>query len=87
MIKGTLVSPRSQIGSEFWFNRVFPAAGGSWTRAMRPDFSADYAEGEGAGYAETWIHFGAKYRVETITQLFGVPRPANPGRAVRLLQR
>lgn len=81
VIKGTLERLGRRLGLEFWFNRVFsPQRGGSWTRAMRPDFSLrTMPEGEGAGYAETWIHFDAKYRVETITQLFGVPRPAESG--------
>ena len=73
VIQGSLERLGRRLRLEFWFNRVFsPQRGGSWTRAMRPDFSLRIVpEDEGASYAETWIHFDTKYRVETITQLFG----------------
>src|SRR5690554_112380 len=39
---------------------------------MQPDFSLKITPAEkGAEYAETWVHFDAKYRVETVTELFG----------------
>lgn len=73
-VRGTLNRLGRKLSIEFWFNRVFPAKGreGSWTRAMQPDFSLRITPvGPNTDYATTWIHFDAKYRVETITELFG----------------
>ena len=50
---------------------------GSWTRRMRPDFTLSFwPDGYGLDEAESQelavhIHFDAKYRVESITELFG----------------
>lgn len=50
---------------------------GSWTRRMRPDFTLSFwPDGYGLSEAEeqelaVHIHFDAKYRVETLTELFG----------------
>lgn len=81
VVKGTVERLGRKLRIEFWFNRVFSrkAHDGSWTRAMQPDFSLKISPiEEGATYTETWVHFDAKYRVETITQLFGRPGGAQP---------
>src|SRR5690625_4711044 len=81
VVKGTVERLGRKLHIEFWFNRAFAggADDGSWTRAMRPDFSLRILPmEEGAAYAETWVHFDAKYRVETITQLFGRSNETQP---------
>lgn len=83
-VRGTLTRLGRKLHIEFWFNRVFPAKGkdGSWTRAMQPDFSLKITPTEkGAEYAATWIHFDAKYRVETVTELFGKQDTVDDGAA------
>src|SRR5690606_26717592 len=82
VVRGTLERLGRKLKLEFWFNRTFSAgvASGSWTRAMRPDFSLRITpQEEGAAYAGTWIHFDAKYRVDTVAQLFGVVEGIEPG--------
>jgi predicted component of viral defense system (DUF524 family) len=57
-----------------YFNRTFSKiAGSSWTRPMRPDLSLWIGpeKGSGASFEPVWIHFDAKYRVESISTLFG----------------
>ncbi|MBY6278264.1 DUF2357 domain-containing protein, partial [Symbiobacterium thermophilum] len=74
-IKGTVQRLGRTLQVELWFNRSFghrTGNQGSWTRPMRPDYSIrikpDMTYGEPD---EVWIHFDAKYRVESVTELFG----------------
>lgn len=59
------------IDVELWFNRTFRSEDESWTLEMRPDcslrLSAQTATGPGI---ETWVHFDAKYRVESASEMF-----------------
>jgi predicted component of viral defense system (DUF524 family) len=66
-----------------FFNRTFLGrqdAGGdvSWTRPMRPDCSLHFRSSgrDGRPDDETWIHFDAKYRVESVTGQFAPPSEA-----------
>jgi predicted component of viral defense system (DUF524 family) len=61
---------------DLWFNRTFsrsgPFAGGSWSRSMRPDVSLRIRPRTGRPTGlndpelDVWLHFDAKYRIETI---------------------
>jgi uncharacterized protein len=62
---------------ELWYNRLFPRAGGqggSWSQAMRPDYSVKIQPDPGnlEFCPPVWVHFDAKYRVDYLTELFGV---------------
>lgn len=75
VLSGTAIRQGRRLQLEFWFNRSFGvgAAGGSWTRPMRPDCSLRIRPEPPlpAGRDEIWIHFDAKYRVDGVTELFG----------------
>jgi len=88
-LKGQVNRLGRTLQVELWFNRTFGhRAGdrGSWSRPMRPDYSIrivpDITYGEPD---EVWIHFDAKYRVESITGLFGEDPTTEEGEA-RLLE-
>lgn len=66
----------------FNYNRSFtykktPASAGSWTERMRPDYTlslwpAEFREEEAeAQEIMAHVHFDAKYRIDTVEQLFG----------------
>lgn len=87
-LKGQVHRLGRTLQIELWFNRTFGhRAGdrGSWSRPMRPDYSIlirpDTTYGEPD---EVWIHFDAKYRVESVTGLFGEDPTTEEGEA-RLL--
>jgi predicted component of viral defense system (DUF524 family) len=78
-----------KLRMEFSYNRTFPGQArdsqrnypspGSWTRPMRPDFTLSFWPAA-FGHAEAerqelmvHLHFDAKYRVETVEELFGRP--------------
>jgi len=74
-LKGQVSRLGRTLQVELWFNRTFghrTGDRGSWSRPMRPDYSIlirpDKTYGEPD---EVWIHFDAKYRVDSITGLFG----------------
>ncbi len=78
-----------KLRMQFSYNRTFPGqardsernypAPGSWTRPMRPDFTLSFwPDAFGRAEAErqelmVHLHFDAKYRVETVEELFGRP--------------
>lgn len=78
----------NRMSVRFSYNRTFPGeptnsgvtypTGGSWTRAMRPDFTLSvWPENMTESEAEVQesiihVHFDAKYRVESIYGLFGM---------------
>ena len=61
---------------ELWFNRTFsrrgPLADGSWSRTMRPDVSLRVRPRTGRPSGlndpelDVWLHFDAKYRIDSI---------------------
>jgi uncharacterized protein len=61
---------------ELCFNRSFPKRSweeGSWTRTMRPDYSLRIRPASAdslAGPDDVWLHFDAKYRVDTVDGAF-----------------
>lgn len=57
---------------ELWFNKNFAsgATGGSWTEALRPDCSIRIAPRGGFLGSDTWLHFDAKYRMQSSTDVF-----------------
>ena len=58
---------------ELWYNRTFSGPEASWTRTMRPDYSLriNPVATEPAGFPPIWLHFDAKYRLDTIYDAFG----------------
>lgn len=74
-LKGSIDRLGRKLKIELWFNKTFSHRLGdhsSWSRSMRPDFSIRITPEKLYGETdEIWIHFDAKYRVETITGLFG----------------
>lgn len=65
-----------KMSIELWFNHTFGTKTedrSSWTRPMRPDCSLLIKPAEEclAFFNKVWLHFDAKYRVETFETLFG----------------
>lgn len=55
---------------ELWFNRQF-GRGESWTEPLRPDCSLLLRLDTGHGHSiRKWLHFDAKYRVDSFRELF-----------------
>lgn len=87
-VRGSYESNGRRMSARFSYNRTFPGEptnagvtypnGGSWTRAMRPDFTLsvwpdEMTESEAeVQEAIVHVHFDAKYRVESICGLFGL---------------
>lgn len=73
---------------DMWFNRTFARrsviAGGSWSRAMRPDLSLRIRPRTGRSSSlvdpelDVWLHFDAKYRVENVDVDVSVDDDASP---------
>ncbi|HEY1939780.1 MAG TPA: DUF2357 domain-containing protein [Candidatus Angelobacter sp.] len=53
---------------------------GSWTREMVPDFSLRIMALNNEMPTTTWLHFDAKYRVDTVAELFGNNAESERGR-------
>jgi predicted component of viral defense system (DUF524 family) len=86
-LEGLYSKGSSPIRTRFSYNRTFSGRptnigrtypfAGSWTRPMRPDFTLSFWPSEFSEDEAEWqelivhIHFDAKYRVESITGLFG----------------
>lgn len=83
-LTGTVQRLGRPMELRLFFNRTFGKAG-SWTRPMRPDLSLSIRSPKEAParFEEVWIHFDAKYRVESITELFGA---SERGRAAEELE-
>ena len=66
------------VSFELWFNQLFNQGEGSWTEPVQPDCSLRITPD---GTTATWIHFDAKYRLSSSTDIFGRPpddaRPAS----------
>jgi predicted component of viral defense system (DUF524 family) len=74
ILKGTIERLGRKMAIELYYNRTFARdREQSWSRPMRPDLSLwiGPVEGSPAPFEPVWIHFDAKYRVESITKLFG----------------
>lgn len=64
------------VDVELWFNRTFSSGrrpGTSWARPMRPDCSVRLTPTGGiyTDVPEVWLHFDAKYRVESLFEILG----------------
>jgi predicted component of viral defense system (DUF524 family) len=84
VVRGNLTRLNRRLGLELFFNKTFSSrdrARGSWTRPMRPDVSLHIMIEQGD---DVWVHFDAKYRVETIGTLFGVPTATDEDEADEL---
>lgn len=78
VLKGRVRRLGRDLDVELWYNRTFPRrddgrdGSSSWTQALRPDCSLKIA---GPGYDgavnEIWIHFDAKYRLDSVREVFG----------------
>ncbi|MCG0239430.1 MAG: restriction endonuclease-like protein [Firmicutes bacterium] len=79
VLRGTLERLGRTLEVELWYNRTFgPASSGSWTRPMRPDCSL-WIRPQGAPpqVPGVWLHFDAKYRVDSLVELFGAAPAAS----------
>jgi uncharacterized protein len=86
-ITGTTERNGSRIQVALFYNKSFVSSAvgheGSWTREMVPDFSFRIRALREKP-TTTWLHFDAKYRVESVTELFGPGSPLKrTGKSVR----
>jgi predicted component of viral defense system (DUF524 family) len=77
VLSGTVERLGRRMTIEFCFNKTFRAGAasvGSWTRAMRPDYSLIISahHDEPAAFEPIVLHFDAKYRVNFKAELFGL---------------
>jgi predicted component of viral defense system (DUF524 family) len=81
-LNGTFETESRKLHVQFSFNKTFSGEktypkGGSWTRSMRPDYTLSiWPDGINEAEAEkqeliVHIHFDAKYKVESLSTLFG----------------
>lgn len=71
VVSGFLTRLGRPIDVELWFNRSFSSRDESWSLQMRPDCSLKFTAQAGSGAdIETWVHFDAKYRVDSTRDLF-----------------
>ncbi len=82
-IQGSFLGRGRELKIRFSYNRTFSHSSdvrysGSWSERMRPDYTlslwpAQFSEAEAeAQELMVHVHFDAKYRVEKLTELFGV---------------
>ena len=74
VLKGTVTRQGRTLELELWYNRTFAKdePGGSWTRHLRPDCSLRITvPGYGGVKDEQWLHFDAKYRIDSLLEIFG----------------
>ncbi len=71
VLRGFGIRRGRTVELELWFNRTFAAPTNSWTEPMRPDCSLKISPtGPASLDTTTWLHFDAKYRVQTYRELF-----------------
>lgn len=73
VLAGTAMRRGRVLEVELWYNRTFSPGGrrGSWTRQLRPDCSLRIrAPGYSGDIDELWIHFDAKYRLDSLMEIF-----------------
>ena len=77
-VTGTLEMLGQRLDLTLFYNRTFPRGvftaeparnSRSWSRSMRPDYSLHVAPRGSA--SDFWLHFDAKYRLETLPDLLG----------------
>jgi predicted component of viral defense system (DUF524 family) len=76
VLSGTVSRLGRRLRVELWFNHTFGTQSSShtsWTRPMRPDCSLLISPDEecAAHFERVWLHFDAKYRVESLEGMFG----------------
>lgn len=76
VLKGKVHRLGRVVDVELWFNRTFSSGrrpGTSWARPMRPDCSVRLTPTGGVyiDVPEVWLHFDAKYRVESLFEILG----------------
>ena len=75
VLKGSVTRLGRMMSVELWFNRTFgtrgKASASSWSRPMRPDCSLLISPEQtvGASVEPVWIHFDAKYRIESLSEI------------------
>jgi hypothetical protein len=75
VLKGAVTRHGRAMTAELWFNRTFgrrgKASASSWSRPMRPDCSLLISPVQTAGalVEPVWIHFDAKYRIESLAEV------------------
>ena len=71
LVAGVVERLGRRLRLELAFNRTFAAGGGSWSRDMRPDCSLEILpdQVDGAAFEPVWLHFDAKYRVDSLSQV------------------
>lgn len=70
VFSGRVTRSDRDMSIELWFNRTYRVPRGSWTRALRPDYSLVIKpEGEAKPHEIVILHFDAKYRVQFIQEL------------------
>lgn len=73
VLKGWLERRGRKLELELWYNRTFRRGQGhgSWTRSLRPDCSLRIrVPGYHGDQDEVWLHFDAKYRIDSIREFF-----------------
>lgn len=74
LLEGTATRLGRPMRMELFFNKGFGRGeDGSWTLPMRPDCSLRIStpEQSAAPFEEVWLHFDAKYRIESPRELYG----------------
>jgi predicted component of viral defense system (DUF524 family) len=73
VVSGVVTVNGLSLDVELWFNRSFSyLSGESWSRNMRPDLSLSIKSSSNQiGSQHTWMHFDAKYKVESLVELLG----------------
>ena len=70
VFSGTATRNGRRMSIELWFNKTYGVPEGSWSRAMRPDYSLlIQPEGRDKPFEIVLVHFDAKYRVQFIRKL------------------
>jgi predicted component of viral defense system (DUF524 family) len=76
LVDGTAIRLGRRLRLELTFNKTFPRQSGhegSWTLPMRPDCSLCIRSesGDETDFVPVWLHFDAKYRIESLKEVFG----------------
>jgi predicted component of viral defense system (DUF524 family) len=77
VLSGRALVDGRRIEIELWYNRTFRRPAEAWSRSMHPDCSIRLRATPGyeARPVETWLHFDAKYRIESYLEILGPPDP------------
>jgi len=83
---GTVVRLGRRLRLELAFNKTFSApVGGSWSTELRPDCSLEIRSDDldGAWFEPVWLHFDAKYRIESLKEVLDQVVPSGPKGGVK----